>query len=188
MKTLGKSRYWIALAALLAAVAPPAHADDAVALHDLIDAAAQRLLIADPVAANKWLTGGSITDPARVEQVLNGVGADAQSRGIAADYVQQIFRDQINATEGVEYSRFADWEFDVSPPPTTAPDLSSSRSEIDALNRKMVNQIALQWPVLHSPSCFNELAMAKTDVANARSFDELYRQALDTATKSYCPD
>jgi chorismate mutase len=47
-------------------------------LYDLIDAAIQRLLTADPVAATKWLNGGPITDPARVRQVLDAVSADAR--------------------------------------------------------------------------------------------------------------
>lgn len=36
----------------------------------LVDAAAQRLQTADPVAASKWLNGGEITDAARVQQVI----------------------------------------------------------------------------------------------------------------------
>ena len=98
----------------------PVSADPAEALTDLVDAAAQRLQTADPVAANKWLTGGPITDPARVQQVLATVSADAGSHGIATDYVTGVFTDQINATEGIEYSRFAWWKFDPSAAPTSA--------------------------------------------------------------------
>ncbi len=42
--------------------------------------------------------------------------------------------------------------------PTTAPDLSESRSAIDGFNQTMVDEIALQWNSLHSPSCAAELA------------------------------
>lgn len=152
----------------------------------LVDAAAQRLQTADPVAASKWLTGGAITDPARVQQVLIAVSAEAESAGVPADYVTTAFTDQINATEAIQYSRFAGWKFDPATAPVSAPDLSTSRSQIDELNKRMVAEIARQWPVLQSPECPAQLEAAKFDVAVARQFEPLYRQALDVATRSYC--
>ncbi|TGD88261.1 chorismate mutase [Mycolicibacterium sp. CH28] len=168
--------------------AGPVRAESGEPLHDLVDAAAQRLQTADPVAANKWLTGGPITDPARVKQVLAAVSTDAESKGVATDYVTDVFTNQINATEGIEYSRFAGWKFNPSTAPTTAPNLADSRSIIDGLNHQMVSQIALQWPVLRSPGCPDALAAARTSVAGERQFDDLYREALDVATRSYCAD
>ncbi len=170
---------------MVTAVAP-ALADPAEPLYDLVDAAAQRLQTADAVAANKWLTGGPITDPARVQQVLGAVSKDAESRGVATQYVTAAFTNQINATEAIEYARFAGWKFDPAGAPTTAPDLASSRSVIDGLNRQIVEQIAIQWPLLHSPACGAALAEAKDTVAGQRQFDDLYRTALDAATRSYC--
>jgi len=175
------------LAVLTLSVATPAAADSPEPLHELIDAAAQRLQTADPVAANKWLTGGAITDPARVRVVLDQVSAEAQTNGVASDFVTGVFTDQINATEGIQYSRFAGWKFDPPTAPTSADDLSASRSVIDGLNERMVGEIAAQWPLLHSPACAGELAAAKTAVESERGFDDLYRAALDSATRSYCP-
>ena len=78
-------RVVITVSVLLSAVGalPPgaARAEPSSALDDLVDAAAQRLQTADAVAASKWLTGGPITDPARVQQVLAAVTADAQAAG-----------------------------------------------------------------------------------------------------------
>lgn len=141
---------------------------------------------ADPVAATKWLNGGPITDPARAQQVLDAVADDAQSSGLPGDYVTTVFRDQINATEAIQYSRFSWWKLDPAAAPVTAPDLSASRSLIDALNHRMVLEITEQWPVLQSPECALQLGMAKSAVAADRGLDPLYRQALDTATRSYC--
>jgi chorismate mutase len=168
------------------ATAAPARADSGEPLYDLVDASAQRLQTADAVAANKWLTGGPITDPARVQQVLAAVSKDAESRGVASDYVTMVFTNQINATEAIEYARFAGWKFDPAGAPTSAPDLASSRSVIDGLNRQMVEQIAAQGPLLHSPGCGAALDAAKSVVAAQRQFDDLYRTALDAATRSYC--
>jgi chorismate mutase len=63
---------------------------------------------------------------------------------------------------------------------------SASRSVIDGLNHRMVNEIAAQWPLLQSPACAGELATAKATVESERGVDDLYRAALDAATRSYC--
>lgn len=178
------------LAALLVAVVsmtvtPLAHADDDP-LFRLVDTAAQRLQTADPVAAVKWITGGSIEDPARVNQVLKAVGAQATASGADAAFVQKVFTDQIHATEGIEYLRFSQWKFDPAAAPTTAPDLSESRTAIDGFNRTMVAELAAQRGVLHGPGCVAALDTARAQVAEQRRLDPLYQEALAAATKNYC--
>lgn len=155
-------------------------------LYDLVDSATQRLQTADPVAATKWLNGGPITDPARVQQVLSAVSADAESVSVPSDYVTRVFTDQIDATEAIQYSRFSWWKLNPGDAPASAPDLSSSRALIDGLNHRMVDEIAAQWPVLHAPDCPIRLDEAKASVAAERGLDPLYLQALDAATRSYC--
>ena len=173
----------LALATLSTA---PARGDDANPLAALVDAAAQRLQTADPVAATKWINGGSIEDPPRVAQVLTAVASDAAGRGVDSGYVRRIFTDQIDATTGIEYIRFGQWKLDPASAPGAAPDLTASRDAIDRLNTDMVEQIALQWPVLHSPDCRRTLDEAGAAVAEARMLDPLYQQALDFSTHSYC--
>ena len=118
---------------------------------------------------------------------IDSAAADATAHGIAPEYVRTVFTDQIAATEGVEYTRFGQWKFDPNTAPTTAPDLSASRAQIDGFNKTMVDEIALQWNSLHSPGCSAELHDATDAVATARGLDPLYRQALSSATRSYCP-
>lgn len=163
-----------------------AHAEPAGPLYRLVDTAAQRLATADPVAASKWINGGPITDVTRADQVLDAVGADASAHGVDPTYVRTVFTDQIGATEGIEYTRFGEWKFDPSTAPTTAPDLSESRTAIDGFNKTMVEEIALQWNSLHGPACSAELHDATDAVATDRRLDPLYRQALSSATRSYC--
>ncbi|OMC41241.1 chorismate mutase [Mycobacterium sp. GA-1841] len=174
------------LLALALLCAGPAGAEDSSPLQPLVDAAAQRLQTADPVAANKFHTGGPIEDTRREQQVIDATTADAAARNIDPDYVGAVFRDQIDATVAVEYGLFARWKLDPSIAPTGAPDLAASRTAIDALNRTMVDEIADRWPALHSPSCPGDLASAVEAVVTARDLDPLYRQALDYATRSYC--
>jgi chorismate mutase len=152
----------------------------------LVDAAAQRLEVAEPVAAFKWSAHLAIEDPGRVQQELAKLGDDAAAEHVDPDYVTRVFGDQISATEALEYSRFADWKFDPARVPAAPPDLSASRSAIDALNNKILSQIALNWSLLDSPACARQLEDATSETIRARRFDNLYQRALSTATRSYC--
>ncbi|BBY37114.1 secreted chorismate mutase [Mycobacterium mantenii] len=170
----------------LAMLVAPARADTASPLTPLVDAAAQRLQIAEPVAAYKWNTHGAIEDPARVQQELTRLGDDAVAEHIDRDYVTRVFGDQIAATEAIEYSRFAGWKLNRASAPADSPDLSASRSAIDALNQMMLTQILADWDLLHSPECAAQLQAATGSVIQGRQLDNLYQQALSSATQSYC--
>ena len=178
----------VAVGAALALMGAPiqAGADQPAPLFTLVDAAAQRLLTADAVAASKWTTGAAIEDPAREQQVIEAVTAAADDRGVDSGYVARAFRNQIDATVAVQYDLFSDWKLDPAVAPTTAPDLSYSRAAIDALNRTMVSEIAGQWNSLHSPLCVRDLDAARSAVVDERSLDDVYRRALTFATRSYC--
>ena len=165
---------------------PPAGADSASPLAELVDAAAQRLQVGDEVAALKWQTGAAIEDSARVRQQLAAVATSAAAENLDQDYVTRVFTDQIAATEAVEHYRFAQWKLDPAGAPTAAPDLASSRARIDGFNRVMLTQIGVQWEVLQSPACAGQLDEANRDVSAARQLDEFYRQALSAATRAYC--
>jgi chorismate mutase len=165
---------------------PLATADPAGPLIGLVDAAAQRLQVAEPVAAFKWNTHGAVEDPGRVQQELAKLGAEATAAHVDRDYVTRVFGDQINATEAIEYSRFADWKLNPADAPAAAPDLSESRATIDGLNHTMLTQIVAAWDLLHSPGCAADLDAARGGVARARQLDGLYQQALSLATQSYC--
>jgi chorismate mutase len=183
----GKRCIYVLVAPVVAvATAVGAAATPSSPLTALVDAAAARLLTADPVAAFKWHAGTSIEDPERVDQVLATVTADAVANQIDSEYVTRIFTDQINATEAVEYGRFSDWKLAAGAAPLDAPDLSASREQIDALNHAMVVEITAHWELLHSAQCIAERRNAVNAVAATRQLDELYRRALDVATGSYC--
>lgn len=176
----------VLLAAAAAVSAPVASADATSPLTGLVDAAAQRLQTADAVAASKWTTGGAIEDPVRERQVIDAVTSAARVHGVDPGYVGEIFRDQIDATVGVEYARFSAWKLHPAAAPETAPDLSTSRGVIDGLNRTMIDEIAAQHDSLTSARCADELEAAKAGVVDARHLDGLYRDALSSATRSYC--
>ncbi len=119
---------------------------------------------------------------------MDAVTGDATSRGIDADYVRTVFTDQINATEAIEFTRFGQWKFDESTAPAAAPDLSESRTQIDGYNKSLVEEIALHWNSLHSRRV--RAGPVGCDGSRGRrlaNLDDLYRQALTSATRSYCP-
>jgi chorismate mutase len=170
----------------LAAGPAGARAAPSSALIPLVDDAAARLQTADPVAASKYRIGGAVDDPDRENQVIDAVTADADARHLDTGYVHDVFRDQIDATDSVEHSRFAQWKIDPGHAPTSAPELSASRDTIDALNRAMVGDIATLWAALHAPSCPTELRHALTAVTASRHLDEVFQQTLAYATHRYC--
>ena len=176
----------LVVALALATAVPAAGADVISPLLPLVDAAAQRLQTADPVAAAKYLTDGAISDPAREQQVLDSVAAAAQTRGADPGYVREVFRDQIDATVSLQHSLFAYWKIDPAAAPVTASDLAATRAKIDALNQTMVTEIAQQWQELHDPSCPAELAASVDEAARNRGLDPVFRRALEYATHDYC--
>lgn len=176
----------VALGLMMLVPVRPADGQPESPLVPLVDAAAQRLQVAEPVAASKFQLGGPIQDPEREQKVLDAVARDATNHNIDPGYVTTVFRDQIDATVAIQYTRLAQWTFDPASAPIDAPDLASSRATIDGLNRTMVAEIADEWDVLRSPMCAAQLDTAKAIVSQARAMDPLYRQAIDFATRNYC--
>ncbi|GAB5898023.1 chorismate mutase [Mycolicibacterium mageritense] len=187
---VGRTRGVVAIAIVLVAPTvipwPSALADQASPLTKLVDDAAQRLATADPVAAFKYRTGGAVDDPIREQQVIDTVTAAAASRHIDVNFVRRVFRDQIDATDSVEHTRFGQWKIDPQSAPIFAPNLTSSRDVINALNTAIVDDISEQWPALHSITCRADLETAKAAAISEQHLDEVYLPALSYATHGYC--
>lgn len=174
------------ISTLILGTAQAARADNANPLFALVDAAAQRLQTADPVAAAKYNSGGPIDDPRREQQVIDTVTSAAAAKHIDTEYIRAVFHNQMDATSAVEHARFADWKLNPGTAPTAVADLSVIRATIDRFNQIMVNEVGAQWDWLNSSDCVVELANAKAAVVAARQLDDLYERALTYATHSYC--
>ncbi|MDT5346769.1 MAG: chorismate mutase [Mycobacterium sp.] len=138
------------------------------------------------MAAFKWSAHLAIEDPSRVQQELTKLRAAAVAHHIDPDYVARVFSDQIHGTEALEYSRFAEWKLDRYAVPAAPPDLSASRSVIDALNQTMLSQLALNWDLLQAPGCAAQLDDARSNVIRARQLDGLFQRILLMVSHSYC--
>ena len=175
----------VALVVLLAA--PQARADSTSPLTELVDAAA--------AAVADGRTGGGL-QMADARRHRGPRPRRARTRRIArrrhrASASTRIMSPGSSGTRSTppRPSNTAASRIGSSTRPTRrprAPDLSASRSTIDGLNQTMLTQIALNWDLLHSPACAGALDAASSDVVGARRLDNLYQQALSSATRSYC--
>jgi chorismate mutase len=161
-------------------------ADTSSPLTPLVDATAQRLQLAEAVAAFKWSTQAAVEDPNREQQELVGLRGDAETQHLDPDYVARVFSDQFNAMDAIEYSRFADWKLNPAHVPAAPADLSASRAAIDGLNNKILSQIAVNLSLLASPACARQLQGASSETIRARRLDDLSQLALSRATASFC--
>jgi chorismate mutase len=155
-------------------------------LEGLVHAAAERLAHAEGAAGAKWGTDIRVDDPSREQEVLDAVDELARRKGLSVEYVHRIFRDQIDATEAIQYVRYSEWELDPSAAPAEKPVLGAVRADIDRLNHLMIDEIAAHQELLGSLQCGPARGAAVSSVAAQLDLDELYRRALERATQSYC--
>ncbi|WP_206681109.1 chorismate mutase [Actinomadura sp. J1-007] len=90
---------------VVAVLAPPGAARAEVparSLAPLVRVAAERLALADRVAAAKWGTGRPIEDAARERELLADVARRSGEMGIDPGRSVAVFRDQIEAAKLVE--------------------------------------------------------------------------------------
>ncbi|KMS85633.1 chorismate mutase [Streptomyces regensis] len=155
-------------------------------LEPLARLSAERILIADDVAAAKYRTGQPIDDPAREQQVLDGVAAQARALGTDSDEVVGVFRDQIEASKVVQRGLFRIWDADPSKAPTSSPDLSVIRVEINRISSELVQAIADTEALRSSPRCGGRLLAAYLDTDRAMRLDMLHSIALGRSLPHVC--
>ena len=108
----------------------------------LVELAAQRILLADKVAAAKFGTSLPIDDPVREQQLLDSVATMSRTTGVDPDAIVQFFRDQIEANKVVQRGLHSRWDTDPETRPMNRPDLSSEvRPQLD----EITHQILLQF-------------------------------------------
>lgn len=156
------------------------------ALHPVVELAAERLATADLVAAAKWGTDSPIDDPAREQQVLDNVAAQATQLGADPDEIRMIFRDQIEANKTVQRGLFQRWTDHPDQAPTTKPDLSVVREQINRITGALVQALADTSENRGTLACRPELALAAFQVRHEDHLDALHTRALYRALPSIC--
>ena len=181
----------IAAAALLAtpgtaAAAPTPVSAETSVLHPVAALSAERLATADLVAAAKWGTDSPIDDPAREQQVLDSVAAQAEQAGADPDEARRVFRDQIEANKLVQRGLFRRWTAHPEQAPTTKPDLNVVRQRINRITTDLVQALAVSTPERTAPACRPELALAVLQVGYESRPDLLHTRALVRSLPSIC--
>lgn len=183
------SIFSVLLLAGLVAVPAPASAAPGLSsgLWTLTDLAAQRVQIADKVAAAKFSTPSPIDDPVREQQILDSVAAKAPGMGLDPAEAVRFFRDQIEANKLVQRGLYDRWTAHPDEQPTERPDLATEvRPVIDRLNTGLLAELAETRDTRARPSCDVRLVVTVGLVDAKRRLDLLHETALNEAVQSAC--
>ena len=155
-------------------------------LWHLTDLAAQRVAIADQVAAAKYGTPSPIDDPAREQQIYDSVSAQAPGLGLDPADAVRFFHAQIEANKLVQRGLYARWDAHPSEAPTTRPDLGQIRPVIDGLNTGLLTELAATVPARATRTCPIQQLVTADVVDVFHRFDALHVRALAEATSATC--
>jgi chorismate mutase len=157
-------------------------------LETVAELSAQRVEVADQVAAAKYGTTSPIDDPAREAAVIADVERQATALGIDPVPVAKIFRDQIEASKVVQRALFAEWDADPSLAPTAKPSLATIRVELNTIDAALVQAIAAAEATLQAPSCDGQLTAVSVHARHQQNLDALHFVAMLRALPSVCTD
>jgi chorismate mutase len=184
------TRLGIVIAALLMSLpasravgTPP---QDRNPLDTLVELTLQRLSTGDAVAAAKWGTASPIDDPAREAQVYDSMAKLGATKGLPVAWIRSVFFGQIEANKVVQRGLHTRWQFDPAAAPTTRPDLSTVRPEIDHVNVALIDEIAAHRDSLIGPACAVNLSRSVFGVVTSGRADVLHNAALVRATAALC--
>ncbi|WP_326568087.1 chorismate mutase [Amycolatopsis rhabdoformis] len=156
-------------------------------LGPLTDLVVQRLRVGDEVAASKFGTDKPIDDPAREQQELAAVRTRAFAHGLDPERTAEFFQDQITASKVVQRGLFARWTAHPEEAPTTRPDLTEIRAELDELTTALLTELVATNDVREpGTACRIDALEAQISADVVDHLDELHRGALRTALQSLC--
>lgn len=170
-----------------AAVSPTTDkASHGESLLTLVDVAAQRVQLADTVAAAKWGTDAPINDPAREKAVLDTVATTSTQLGIDPMVALAVFTDQIEANKAVQFELYSRWSAHPGQAPITRPDLGHVRPILDRITDQLLAELEATQQLQAEPSCAVRLTEARHRAERTRRLDPLHQDALDRALTSIC--
>ncbi|MFC9745038.1 gamma subclass chorismate mutase AroQ [Streptomyces niveus] len=153
----------------------------------LTDLFAERLLVADKVAAAKYGTDRPIDDPARERKILDDVAGRAVGLGLDPDVVVAVFGDQIEANKVVQRGLYARWDAHPDERPTQRPDLDKDiRPALDRITTQLLGTLAATEGVRSSRSCEVRLYGAAARSAYGHELNVLHLKGMGRALPSAC--
>ncbi|WP_343242872.1 chorismate mutase [Streptomyces sp. SID12501] len=156
-------------------------------LTSLTDLFAERLLVADKVAAAKYGTDKPIDDPVREQQILADVSARAVGLGLDPEAVAAVFRDQIEANKVVQRGLYARWDAHPELRPAERPDLVKEvRPILDRITNELLDALRETVGVRAGDLCEVRLVLAAGRSARGYRLDGLHVEGLGRAVPSVC--
>ncbi len=153
----------------------------------LVRSMADRVKIADQVALSKWDAGRPVHDPQREAEVIAKAVAAAPTYGLAAQDVEALFTDQIEASKQVQYARLDAWKRQGRAPAWERQSLSDEiRPRLDMLQIEIMQDLQHLAPERKAADCEARVAGAVKRVARDAAFDTEHRAALDRAVARVC--
>ncbi|MGO0999420.1 gamma subclass chorismate mutase AroQ [Lysobacter sp. CA196] len=154
----------------------------APALTRLAELSAQRLLLADTVAASKRHSGKPVEDAARESEQLERLGAQAAAHGLTQAQATAFFKAQMEANKLVQYRLLAE----PAHRPSAAVDLGPVRERLDRLNVELLDALAPAMQEAQSEACVLRSDRAQRLAARHHRLDDLHRTALVRAFGDLC--
>lgn len=148
---------------------------------------AERLELADRVAAAKLRSGTPVADPARERVVLEEAARKATARGLDPVVARRVFRDQIEASKAVQRGLLQRWRAHPEQRPTGRPDLAGEvRPALDRITTGLIDALTEVAPRRGTPGCRAALTTEAAGQAVQRRFDPLHSRGLSRALASVC--
>jgi chorismate mutase len=157
-------------------------AEASTAMTRLAELSAQRVLLADTVAASKRQSGKPVEDAAREQSQLEQLGAQAAARGLAREQATAFFKAQIEANKLVQYRLLAQ----PSRKPAAAIDLGPVRQRLDGINAELLAALAPALAEAKEEDCLLRAHEAQRQAARRHRLDDLHRIALTRAFGDLC--
>lgn len=154
------------------------------AMARLAELSAQRLLLADTVAASKRESGKPVEDAARESSQLETLGAQAASRGIAREQAAAFFKAQIEANKLVQYRLLA--QPSRRQAASQAIDLQPVRERLDTINLALLDALAPALREARGEDCTLRAYQAQERAARRHRLDGLHRTALARSFGDIC--
>jgi len=158
-------------------------------LERLVEASAQRLVIAEQVALAKWDSATKVEDAPREAQVIASAVKEGELRGLDKASVSNFFKAQMKANKLVQYSLLAEWRRAGKVPDHTPVNLAGTiRPELDQVQRALIAELAETVVIRAGASCQTDTAKAvgKYVSAHKDSFSVPEAIALDRAMAATC--
>ena len=174
---------YLILSTLLCGMPLMAHATTDSALERLVALCAERLLLADQVAASKAQTGKAVEDAAREAEQLTLLSAHAQTHHLAPKQVASFFRWQMEANKLIQYQLLA---ASLSSDGASPMPLEEIRTRLNLLNQELLQTLAPALTELQQGTCHEQLYGAIEAQAEQQKLDALHRTALIRAFGDTC--